>query len=115
MAEWFGICFQPRAWSWSPGIESPIRLPAWSLLLPLPVSLPLSLSVSHKKTKYFLKKKKKPLIYGQPHYPFDPHKDTAAPILQMTGRRFGMLYSLEVGHTLTKPTVISKHPALGLH
>ena len=29
-----------------PGIESHVRLPAWSLLLPLPVSLPLSLSLS---------------------------------------------------------------------
>ena len=31
----------------SPRIESRIGLPAWSLLRPLPVSLPLSLSVSH--------------------------------------------------------------------
>ena len=29
-----------------PGIESHIGLPEWSLLLPLPVSLPLSLSLS---------------------------------------------------------------------
>ena len=29
-----------------PGIESRIRLPAWSLLLPLLVSLPVSLSLS---------------------------------------------------------------------
>ena len=29
------------------GIESHIGLPPWSLLLPLPVSLPLSLPVSH--------------------------------------------------------------------
>ena len=28
-----------------PGIESHVRLPAWSLLLPLPVSLPLFLSL----------------------------------------------------------------------
>ena len=28
------------------GIESHVRLPAWSLLLPLPVSLPLSLYLS---------------------------------------------------------------------
>ena len=27
-------------------IESHVRLPAWSLLLPLPVTLPLSLSLS---------------------------------------------------------------------
>ena len=37
---------QPRARSWSPGIESHVGLPAWSLLLPLPMSLPLSLSLS---------------------------------------------------------------------
>ena len=30
-----------------PGIESPVGLPAWSLLLPLTVCLPLSLWVSH--------------------------------------------------------------------
>ena len=29
-------------WSWGPGIESRIRVPAGSLLFPLPVSLPLS-------------------------------------------------------------------------
>ena len=37
----------PRAWSWKYGTESHVGLPGWSLLLPLPVSLPLSLSVSH--------------------------------------------------------------------
>ena len=31
-----------------PRIESHIRLPAWSLLLPLPVTLPLSLSLMNK-------------------------------------------------------------------
>ena len=48
-----------RAWSWGPGIESHIRLPARSLLLPLPVSLPLSFCVSHGENKWiksFLKK-----------------------------------------------------------
>ena len=39
-------CLHPRMWSWSPGIRSHIRLPAWSLLLTLPVSLLLSLSLS---------------------------------------------------------------------
>ena len=34
---------QPRVWSWRPGMESYVRLPTWSLLLSLPVSLPLSL------------------------------------------------------------------------
>ena len=38
-------CLQPRAWSCRPGIESHMGLPAWCLLLLLPVSLPLSLSV----------------------------------------------------------------------
>ena len=37
---------RPRVQSWRPGIESHVGLPAWSLLLPLPVSLPLALSVS---------------------------------------------------------------------
>ena len=44
--EWlsgFSTCLQPGAWSWSPEIKSHIGLPAWSLLLPLPVSLPFSL------------------------------------------------------------------------
>ena len=36
---------QPGAWSWRPGIESHVRLPAWSLLFPLLVSLPLFLSL----------------------------------------------------------------------
>ena len=40
VAQWFSTCPRPR-------IESHVRLPAWSLLFPLPVSLPLSLSVSH--------------------------------------------------------------------
>ena len=35
-----------QVWSWSPGIKSHNGLPAGSLLLPLPMSLPLSLSVS---------------------------------------------------------------------
>ena len=43
----FSTCLWPRAWSWSPRIKSRIGLPAWSLLLPLPMSLPLSLSLSH--------------------------------------------------------------------
>ncbi|CAD7690296.1 unnamed protein product [Nyctereutes procyonoides] len=38
----FGACLWPGARSWRPGIESHVGLPAWSLLLPLPVSLPLS-------------------------------------------------------------------------
>ena len=35
----------PRVWSWRPWIQSHVRLPVWSLLLPLPVSLPFILSV----------------------------------------------------------------------
>ena len=43
VAQWFGACLWPRARSWSPGIESHVGLPVWNLLLPLPVSLPLSI------------------------------------------------------------------------
>ena len=46
LAQQLSVCLWLRAWSWSPGIKSHIRLPAWSLLLPLPMSLPLSLCVS---------------------------------------------------------------------
>ena len=46
VAQQFSDCLWPRAWSWSPGINSHVRLPAWSLLLCLPVSLPLSLCLS---------------------------------------------------------------------
>ena len=35
------IYLQPRAWSWSSRIKSHIGLPVWSLLFPLPVTLPL--------------------------------------------------------------------------
>ena len=45
VAQWFSICLWPRAWSWSPRIKSHIGLPTRSLLLPLPVSLPLSMSL----------------------------------------------------------------------
>ena len=55
MAQWFGACLWPRVQSWGPRIESPVGLPAWSLLLPLPVSLPLSLSLY---VYHELKKKK---------------------------------------------------------
>ena len=54
MAQQFSACLWPRARSWSPGIESHVGLPAWSLLLPPPVSLPLSLSIINKS---ILKKK----------------------------------------------------------
>ena len=43
VAQWLSLCLQPRAWSWSPRIESHVGLLAWSLLLPLLVSLLLSL------------------------------------------------------------------------
>ena len=60
MAQRFSTCLRPRAWSWRPGIESHVGLPAWSLLLPLPVSLPLSLSLWLSWiNKKFKKKKKK--------------------------------------------------------
>ena len=45
VAQRFSACLWPRARSWRLGIESHVGLPAWSLLLPLPVSLPLSLSL----------------------------------------------------------------------
>ena len=40
------ICLQLRRSPWSPGIESPIKLPSGSLPYHLPMSLPLSLSLS---------------------------------------------------------------------
>ena len=46
VAQQFGVCLGPRAQPWGPGIESPVGLPEWSLLLPPHVSLPLSISVS---------------------------------------------------------------------
>ena len=46
LAQWFSACLQPRVPSWSPGVGSHVGLPTWSLLLPLPVSLPLFLSLS---------------------------------------------------------------------
>ena len=42
MPGWFSGWADPTG----PGIKSHIRLLAWGLLLPLPMSLPLSLSVS---------------------------------------------------------------------
>ena len=45
VVQWFRACLWPRALAWSPRIESRVGLLAWSLLLPLPVSLPLSLSL----------------------------------------------------------------------
>ena len=44
VAQQLNVCSWLRVWSQSSRIGSCIRLPAWSLLLPLPVSLPLSLS-----------------------------------------------------------------------
>ena len=46
VAQWFRVCLQPRPCSWSPKFEYLVKLPAWCLLLPLPVSLHL-LYVSH--------------------------------------------------------------------
>ena len=46
VAQQFGAGLWPRMRSWSRGIESHVGLLAWSLFLPPPVSLPLSLSVS---------------------------------------------------------------------
>ena len=44
VAQWLSGCLGLKAWSQSPRIESHIGVPAWSLLLSLPVSLPFSLS-----------------------------------------------------------------------
>ena len=49
VAQWLSLCLWLKAGPWGPGIESHIGLPAWSLLLPLPVSLPLSVSLMNKK------------------------------------------------------------------
>ena len=49
VAQRFSVAFSPGRVPGRRRIESHIRLPAWSLLLPLPVSLPLSLSVSMNK------------------------------------------------------------------
>ena len=57
VAQRFGACLWLGAWSWSPGIESHVGLLAWSLLLPPPVSLPLS--VSHEQIKSRKEKKRK--------------------------------------------------------
>ena len=66
VAQWFSACLPPRAWSWGPGIESHLGLPAWSLLLPLPVSLPLLLSVFQWINKIL--KKKKALPFPTPNF-----------------------------------------------
>ena len=44
VAQWLSICLLLRAWSWSSRIESHNGLLAWSLLLPLLVSVSLCLS-----------------------------------------------------------------------
>ena len=46
MAQRLRVCLWLRVWSRSPGIESHIGLLAWTLLLLLPMSLPLSLCLS---------------------------------------------------------------------
>ena len=46
VAQWLSICLQLSSWSQDPGIESCIRLPEGSLLLPLPISLPLFVCLS---------------------------------------------------------------------
>ena len=56
---WLSVFLRLRSWSRGPGIESHIRLPAWSLLLPLPVSLPLSVCLSWINNKNIKKINKK--------------------------------------------------------
>ena len=46
VTQWLSICLWLKAWSQGPGMESRIRLPTESLLLPLLMSLLLSLCVS---------------------------------------------------------------------
>ena len=45
VAQWLSNCLWLRSWSWGPGIESHIRILAGSLLLPLPMSQSLSVSL----------------------------------------------------------------------
>ena len=44
VAQWWSVCLELREWFWGLGIESHIGLPAGTLLLPLPMSLPLYVS-----------------------------------------------------------------------
>ena len=44
VAQWFSICLWLRSWSWGPVIKSCTRLPRGSMLLSLPMSLPLCVS-----------------------------------------------------------------------
>ena len=48
VAQWLSICLQLRAWSRGPGIKSHIGLTAGSLLLTLPMSLPLCVFLMNK-------------------------------------------------------------------
>ena len=57
MPQWLTFCVWLRLWSWDPGIESCIRFPTGSRLLPLPMTLTLFLYLSWI-NKYNLFKKK---------------------------------------------------------
>ena len=48
VAQRLSVCLQLRLWSRGPGIKFHIRLPTESLLLPLPMSLPLCVSFMNK-------------------------------------------------------------------
>ena len=48
VVQWLSVCLQLKAWPRGPEIKSHTGLPAWSLLLPLPVSLPLSVPLMNK-------------------------------------------------------------------
>ena len=48
VGQWLSICLWLKLWSWGPGIESHIRFPAGSLLLPLPMFLPFCVSLMNK-------------------------------------------------------------------
>ena len=45
VAQWFSACLWSRAWSWSPGIESHVRLPVHGACFSLCLCLCLSLSL----------------------------------------------------------------------
>ena len=45
---WLSACLWLRAWSWGPGTQSHLGFPAGSLILPLPVSLPLCVSLMNR-------------------------------------------------------------------
>ena len=62
--QWLSICLWLRLWSRGPGTQSRNRIPVGSLLLPLPMSLPLSVSLKNRYMKNLKKKKKNKKRWG---------------------------------------------------